>query len=117
MQVASPPSVHDQEHLAASFEQERAYVLERLSPGSAALNAHRAVFLSGAVSEEAVRRALGRIMARHEILRSSLGDAPGGLVQAVHDRLAPDFTFEDLSSVEAARADVVHELAASFVER
>src|SRR5438105_11931728 len=115
MQVASPPSVHDHELFTASFEQERAYVLDRLDRGSAALNAHRAVRLSGAWSSESLHEALARLTARHEILRTSLGDSPEGLVQIVHERVEPELIFEDLASVEAGRADVA-QVAASFVE-
>jgi amino acid adenylation domain-containing protein/thioester reductase-like protein len=109
--------MHAHEHFAASFEQERAYVLDRLDAGNAALNAHRALTLSGALSVEAVREALGRVAARHEILRTSLNDASGRLDQVVHERLEPDFTFEDLSSVEADQDRRVQQLAGSFVAR
>ena len=112
-----PVRAPDQDLIAASFEQERAYVLSRLQAGEATQNAHRALLVCGALSPDALRQAIDRATARHEILRTSLGNASGRLVQVVQDRLEPDFTFEDLSAVTGDQSACVQQLTGTLVER
>src|SRR3954469_958276 len=112
----SSVAMHE-EQFAASFEQERAYVVDRMDDGSAATTAARALTLSGEISTEAMRSALAELTARHEILRTSLRHGDGGLLQVVHPRVEPDLTVEALSSAEADPDSAARELAGAFIER
>ncbi|MEU6411119.1 amino acid adenylation domain-containing protein [Microbispora sp. NPDC046933] len=105
--------MRDKEHFAASFEQERAYVLDRLGAGDAV---HRAWTLEGALPVETVRQALAQLTERHEILRTHLHDTAAELVQIVRDRVDADFGFEDLSEADD-RDRRARQLAASFAQR
>jgi len=68
-----------------SFPQQRLWFLDRLEPGSAVYNLPYAVRLRGELDLPALAAALGRIVARHEILRTTFADRGGRAVQ----RIAP----------------------------
>ena len=53
-----------------SFSQERLWFIDQLEPGSAAYNIPLAARLSGRLEPEALRRALGAVVERHESLRT-----------------------------------------------
>jgi amino acid adenylation domain-containing protein/thioester reductase-like protein len=113
---ASFAVMNDPAHPAASFEQERVYVLDRLTAGAGVPPLHRALLLSGALSVEGVRQALRQVAARHEILRTSLSDASGRLVQVVHEPSEPAVTVVDLSTKDDPHR-ALRKLAQSFVGR
>ncbi|WP_225821748.1 condensation domain-containing protein [Streptomyces naphthomycinicus] len=58
--------------LPASFGQERLWLLDQLRPGSALHNLTGGLRLTGELDEEALRRSLRDIVARHEVLRTVL---------------------------------------------
>ena len=67
----------------ASFAQGRLWFLEQLEPGNAAYNLARIFRIQGTLDVETLRRALQRVIERHDSLRStftSLGDQPIALV-------------------------------------
>ncbi|MGW4788565.1 amino acid adenylation domain-containing protein [Streptomyces sp. NPDC004230] len=110
--------MHDREPVAASFEQESAYVLDRLAPGNPALRVHRALLLRGELSVDAAREALGRALHRHEILRTGLMAETGQLLQAVHEGIEPEVVVTDLSTDDGEAPDLrVRKVVAEFVER
>ncbi|RKR91092.1 amino acid adenylation domain-containing protein/thioester reductase-like protein [Micromonospora pisi] len=108
--------MRDHEQIPASFEQERAYVVDRLTRGTT-VAVHRAWTLSAAPTVERLRAALDRLTARHEILRTSVSHSAGGLVQVVHAAAEPDFTVVDQSLSDAADNQPPTQLAMSFVAR
>jgi amino acid adenylation domain-containing protein/FkbM family methyltransferase len=63
--------------LPLSFAQQRHWFLHRLEGGSALLNVWGAVALSGQLDVEALERSLGRILERHEVLRTTYPEAAG----------------------------------------
>ena len=71
------------DELPLSYAQERIWFLDRLEPGNPALNIPAAVGLEGAVHPQALDRALGRVVERHESLRTVFEDRGGRAVQRI----------------------------------
>ena len=71
------------ETLPLSFAQERLWLLDRMQPGSALYNVPCALRLQGALDADALERALGEIVRRHEALRTTFAEADGAPVQVI----------------------------------
>ncbi len=67
----------------ASFAQQRMWLLDRISPGSAAYNVGIAFDLAGPLDMGALRRSLDDLAARHESLRTVFGMVDGEPVQVI----------------------------------
>lgn len=85
--------------LSLSSGQQRSLLLESLEPGARRHNVLAARRIVGTVSEDAVRRALNTIVARHEILRTAFVAEPPG-AQVVSGETAVSLTVTDLSSAD-----------------
>ncbi|MGW5388526.1 amino acid adenylation domain-containing protein, partial [Nocardia sp. NPDC003963] len=66
-----------------SLAQQRMWFLNRFDQGSAAYNLPMAIRLSGALDVEALRAAVGDLVARHEVLRTVYPETESGPVQVV----------------------------------
>ena len=66
-----------------SFAQERIWFLEQLDPGTETFTISTALRAAGPLDVDALRRALGRLIARHETLRTRFVDGPDGPMQEV----------------------------------
>ncbi|WP_196469142.1 non-ribosomal peptide synthetase/MFS transporter [Planomonospora sp. ID91781] len=76
--------------------QERLWFLEQYAPGTAAYTVAFAVRLEGEIGEEALRRALTEVAARHESLRTRLVTTADG---------RPELVVDDLPAAELRIAD------------
>ncbi|HVW20928.1 MAG TPA: amino acid adenylation domain-containing protein [Opitutaceae bacterium] len=85
-----------------SFAQQRLWFLERFEPGGAAYNVPGALRLAGPAEAAALRRALGRLARRHEVLGSVLRETPEGPVQSAGDGAGPGWAEEDLEALAPA---------------
>jgi amino acid adenylation domain-containing protein len=104
--------------LPLSFAQERLWFLDRLEPGSTAYNIPIAWRLAGALDPAALERALGEIVRRHEVLRTTFADHDGTPVQVVAPFGGFALPVEDLSgSSEADREAEVRRRAGAEVAR
>jgi amino acid adenylation domain-containing protein len=75
---ASPSTRSDRsEDVPLSFAQERLWFLSRLDPASAAYHVACAVRLNGLLGVRELEDAIGRIVARHDVLRTVLPDRMG----------------------------------------
>ena len=90
--------------VAASFAQQRLWLLDRLQPGSAAYVMPFSYRLRGRLDRAALARSLAELARRHESLRTTFGEEDGQPVQ----RIAPPeegrfaLALEDLREVPAA---------------
>ncbi|MEV7097596.1 amino acid adenylation domain-containing protein [Amycolatopsis sp. NPDC051045] len=97
--------------LPLSFAQQRLWFLDRLDGPSATYNIPWAWELTGPVDVDALRAALGDVVARHEILRTLLAEDHGTPRQVVLDGARPVLVTE---SVPAADLDERVTAAASY---
>ncbi|MFL5384338.1 MAG: amino acid adenylation domain-containing protein, partial [Longimicrobiaceae bacterium] len=67
-----------------SFAQARLWVLDRMSPGSAAYNMPYPLRIRGELDVEALAGALDALRARHETLRTTVAERADGPVQVIH---------------------------------
>jgi amino acid adenylation domain-containing protein len=70
-----------------SSAQQRLWFVDRMQPGNAAYNVSRGYLLSGPLDVDALRRAVGEIVHRHESLRTVFASADEGPVQVVQQRV------------------------------
>ncbi|HXO40624.1 MAG TPA: condensation domain-containing protein, partial [Thermoanaerobaculia bacterium] len=75
--VPEPPAAPiepmvDRSGLPLSFAQQRLWLLDRLEPGSAAYNLPIALRVEGALDAVSLQRALGEVVRRHEVLRTTI---------------------------------------------
>ncbi|MFL5542922.1 MAG: amino acid adenylation domain-containing protein, partial [Longimicrobiaceae bacterium] len=88
-----------------SFAQERLWFLDRLQPGSGFYNIPVALRLSGALDVEALERALGEVVRRHEALRTTFEEQGGGPVQVIAPADGFRLAVDDLSPLEEAERE------------
>jgi amino acid adenylation domain-containing protein len=88
-----------------SFAQERLYFLNRLQRDGDAYTIHRRMRLPGEVDEAALERALGEVVRRHEVLRTTFHEADGVPVQVAHPFTGFALPVEDLSALAPARRE------------
>ncbi|HEX8459415.1 MAG TPA: amino acid adenylation domain-containing protein, partial [Pyrinomonadaceae bacterium] len=85
--------------LPLSYAQQRLWFLDQLEPGSAAYNIPAAVRLTGALDVSALERAMGEVVRRHEVLRTTFHLREGEPVQVVHDAPTMTLPITDLSQL------------------
>jgi amino acid adenylation domain-containing protein len=86
-----------------SYTQERLWLLQQLDGGSA-WSVPAALRLDGPLDVTALERALGAVVARHEVLRTSFPERDGLPVQRIARALPVSLPVEDCSDDEAAIA-------------
>jgi amino acid adenylation domain-containing protein len=93
------------ERLPLSFAQERLWFMSQLEPDSAAYNVPAAFRLHGELDADKLDRALGALVARHEMLRTVFPAEDGRGSQRILDRV--DFRLERL---EVPDAEAAHDI-------
>ena len=101
-----------------SFSQQRLWFLTQLDPSCFLYNIPRAIRLSGGLDIAALERALGRIVSRHESLRTSFVVRDGGPVQNVVPSRARSIPVQDLGGMPPAEREAkVRRLVAEEARR
>ncbi|HEU0054725.1 MAG TPA: condensation domain-containing protein, partial [Longimicrobium sp.] len=101
-----------------SFAQERLWFIDRLEPGSTTYNLPAALRLTGALDEQALGRALGEIVRRHETLRTVFAEVDGSPAQVIVPFDGFALSVEDLSGLgEAEREAAVRRRAGEEAAR
>ncbi|MFE6055025.1 amino acid adenylation domain-containing protein [Kitasatospora sp. NPDC056446] len=91
--------------LPLSAGQQGLWFLAELNPDSVEYNAPRVLRLTGELDVEALRAALDGVVARHEALRTTIGEVEGRGIQVVHEPARVPVELLDLSDLpEAERA-------------
>jgi amino acid adenylation domain-containing protein len=88
--------------LPLSFAQERLWFLDQLEPGSITYNIPIAWRLAGALDPAALERALGEVVRRHEVLRTTFAGVGGSPVQVIAPFRGFTLPVEDLSGLSEA---------------
>jgi amino acid adenylation domain-containing protein len=90
--------------LPLSFAQERLWFLDRLQPESAFYNVPIALWLAGPLDVRALEHALGEIVRRHEVLRTTFaeGEGEGGAVLSIAPFSGIHLPVDDLSGADEA---------------
>ena len=81
-----------------SFAQQRLWLLDRMTPGTAAYNMPHPLRIRGRLDAAALERALDGLLARHETLRTTFEEREGGPVQVIHPPSPRPLPVDDLSS-------------------
>jgi amino acid adenylation domain-containing protein len=81
-----------------SFPQERLFLLDQIMPGLPGYNVPTLVRVGAALDAGTLKQALDAIVARHEILRTTIRVADGQPVQEVSDQGEVELTVADLST-------------------
>jgi amino acid adenylation domain-containing protein len=85
--------------------QERIWFMEQLNPGLPVYNEAEAVRLYGELNVDAMERALNVIIARHEILRSTIQPTDGQPMAVVHENWPLRLKTIDLSALTARQRE------------
>jgi amino acid adenylation domain-containing protein len=115
------PISRDGGPLPLSFGQQRFWFLDQLEPGNPFYNVPSAVRLKGSLIVDALGYALGEIVRRHEVLRTTFREDGGKPVAVVSDALPAELlAVSDLSALAADIAEAelrdlaMREASASF---
>ena len=93
-----------------TFAQRRAWLFTRMNPGSSAYQVAVMFRFRGELDREALRSALGELLARHEALRTSFAQREDEPVQVIHDEVRAPLEEIDLRSAgHRAKADQIRE--------
>ncbi|HEV2801337.1 MAG TPA: amino acid adenylation domain-containing protein, partial [Pyrinomonadaceae bacterium] len=87
----------EQRELPLSYAQQRLWFIDQLEPESAAYNIPAAVRLMGALDVSSLERAIGEVVRRHEVLRTTFAMRAGEPVQVVHEGQAITLGVTDIS--------------------
>ncbi len=79
-----------------SFAQQRLWLLDQLDPGLSTYNLLLAMRLTGGLRAEAMERAIDGVVRRHEVLRTTIGEADGEPVQVIAPELHVPLLLRDL---------------------
>jgi amino acid adenylation domain-containing protein len=84
-----------------SYAQERLWFLEKFEPNTALYNIPYIANVKGSIHRNAFNKAVNRLIARHESLRTSFIEFVGKPKQAIHAELSVEVDFVDLSRLDA----------------
>jgi amino acid adenylation domain-containing protein len=104
--------VSREEPLPLSFAQERTWLTSRTPEQSAGYTDATSVHIRGPLDVDRFRRAVDRLVERHEMLRTTFTERDGRPVQVVHPPAAFDLPLVDVSSAP----DPGHEASATLEE-
>jgi amino acid adenylation domain-containing protein len=100
----------------ASYSQERLWFLEQLEPGTPIYNIPYIATVKGSVHRSKFNKAVNRLIARHESLRTCFIEAAGKPKQAIYAELMVEVDAEDLSRLDArACADKLQAICTEVV--
>ena len=99
------PRIDRSGDLPLSSAQRQLWLVDQLEPGTGQYNIALALRLSGALSVRALARALGEVVRRHEILRTTYHQRDGQAWQRVQDPRPFELPCIDLSGLPPAERE------------
>nr|MDZ8004741.1 amino acid adenylation domain-containing protein [Nostoc sp. DedSLP05]MDZ8101218.1 amino acid adenylation domain-containing protein [Nostoc sp. DedSLP01] len=107
-----------QENLPLSFSQERLWLLNQLEPDNPVYNERADLRLHGQLNVVALEQSLNKIIARHEVLRTSFRTFCEQPVQVIADSLTLSLPIVDLTELPASEREIAcQKLATSEASR
>ena len=103
--------------LPMSFGQQRMWFITRMAPGRALFNLPLLYRIKGPLDTAAMQRTLAEIVARHEVLRTTLHMQGEATLQAILPAFVPCQSVEDASGEPGTRDEVVARLVAAEMAR
>jgi len=101
-----------------SFAQERLWFVDQLEPNNVAYNVPLAIRLRAELKKEALEQSINEMVARHEVLRTSIKVVDGQPVQIIAPAAALSLPFIDLTDLpEAEREAEARRLASLEAQR
>ncbi|MFC2146280.1 amino acid adenylation domain-containing protein, partial [Acidobacteriota bacterium] len=94
------PAVEKKEYYPLSSAQKRLYVLQQIEPGSTGYNIPQAAVLEGKLDCEKSASVFKRLLARHEMLRTSFHMVEDEPVQVIHHLVEFAIEYHDIKEVE-----------------
>jgi hypothetical protein len=88
-----------------SHAQERLWFLWNMDPAGTAYTVSSTIRLKGRLDHAALSRAIGEIVRRHEVLRTTFAARDGRAAQIIHDAMSIGIRHEDLRSYPARERD------------
>ena len=89
-----------------SFAQQRLWFIEQLDPGGSLYNMPFAVRLTGQLDVEALKRTFTEIVRRHEVLRTSIHEVDGRVVQSIAPPSPMLLPMIDFSACDEAEREI-----------
>lgn len=116
--LAQIPLVKRADNIPLSFAQQRLWFLDKLEPNSAAYNIPFGMRIDGEIDLGALRRALEKLIARHESLRTTIETINGEASLRIISDLRSDLQVTDLSVLPGEeRESMVKSLASDEASR
>ena len=100
IETSAIPRVARGGDLPLAFAQERVWLMLQLAPGSRSYQTQAAITFRGALDVAALEWALGEVVRRHEIFRTTFHDAEDGPVQRIHPPWPVRLPVDDLSALQ-----------------
>ncbi|HLM54865.1 MAG TPA: amino acid adenylation domain-containing protein, partial [Pyrinomonadaceae bacterium] len=91
--------------LPLSYPQQRLWVIDQIDGGSTQYNMPAALRLTGRLDRDGLRRALGSLVERHEVLRTTCVSEGGAPVQVINPARPFELPLADLSGLPAAERE------------
>ncbi|MEO7331750.1 MAG: amino acid adenylation domain-containing protein, partial [Minicystis sp.] len=106
------------EHLPLSFAQERMWFIDQMEPNSPLYNVPSAMRFGGRLDERALERALGAVVARHEVLRTTFTVEDGRPAPVIHPVIEVEIPVLDLGALpDAERAQAIRKETTEEAQR
>jgi hypothetical protein len=94
-----PPRPRDGQPLPLSHAQQRLWFIDRLQPGQALYNIPAALRLTAPIDPGVLRAALGDVIRRHEVLRTTFPTVRGTVQQRIGPPFLPELPVVDLRAL------------------
>jgi amino acid adenylation domain-containing protein len=104
-------------HMPLSFAQQRLWFIDRLEPGSSVYNIPAALRLTGRLDVNALERAFGEMVRRHDSLRTTFAEAGGVPVQVLAEQAATELPVLDLRDAPGGAETEARRLATEEARR